>query len=79
MSMGNKRNAATGDAFKVHSEAAGRTRRRSPHPAGQLTVTHLHPLAAELALWLAHGNRHRWVVLDASTVVVLNHPREVTR
>lgn len=77
--MGNASNAASGAAFKVHSQAAARTRRRGPQHYGAVTVTHLHPMAEELALYLAHGNRNRFIVISATTVIVVNRPRGGTR
>ena len=76
MSMGNRNNAATGAAFKIHGQAAGRTRGRGSRRPGPVTVTQLHPLADELAMFLAGGNRNRFVVISVTEVVVVNRPRK---
>ena len=75
MSQGNRNAAAVGEAFKVHGRAAARKPRRGPARNGPVTTTQLSPLAEELALQLAGGDRARFRIISVTVIVVENRPR----
>lgn len=63
----------------VHKHAAAKRQYTIRPRSGPVTTTRLHPMAEELALHLAHGDRNRWIVLSATSVIITNHPRGVTK
>ena len=75
MSQGNRNSAGSGEAFKVHSVAAGTSRSRKQRRNGPVETAQLSQLAAELADMLAGGDRARWRIVSTTTVIIENHPR----
>lgn len=47
--------------------------------SGPVQIIKLHPLAEDLALFLAGNDRNRLKIISPTCVIVLNHPRKPRR